>query len=171
MKNYFAYGSNLHPVRLEKRLGKVEFRGIGKLRATDIQFNKTGGDGSGKATIVESDDPEKSIWGAIYGITEKQEKRLDKFEALGKGYHKITVEPEMPSGDSISCITYQGMPEYVDEEAVPFGWYKKLVIVGAEYLNFPENYVRDLKRVESRTDPNRLRKRNNQQLIKRMYEQ
>lgn len=56
---YFAYGSNLHPIRLEDRLGKVKLYGIGKLNYTEIHFHKTGCDSSGKATIESSPEYSK----------------------------------------------------------------------------------------------------------------
>lgn len=168
--NYFAYGSNLHPIRLEDRLGPVEFMGIGTLKFTDLTFNKVGGDGSGKATILTTSNPASRVLGAVYSLSKKQEKLLDGFESLGKGYHKSFVEVEMDNVQEMSCFTYEGMPEYVDDSSLPFHWYKKLVVMGGEFLNFPEDYIQFLKTIESVEDHDEKRKQVNQRLIKLMQE-
>lgn len=168
MNLYFAYGSNLHPVRLENRLGPAPLKGIGTLGNMEIHFQKTGGDGSGKATIQECADPQKKVWGAIYKLNEKQEKLLDKFESLGAGYNKIYVDVQLESGEEVFCMTYQGMEEYVNPASHPFHWYKQLVIQGSEYLGFPEDYIEDIKQVPSVTDTNQKRVSANKRLIKIM---
>lgn len=170
VNQYFAYGSNLHPIRLADRLGQAELLGKGKLHSTEIHFHKLGSDGSGKATIQSTLDPEKIVWGALYQLSKKQEKLLDKFESLGAGYHKIYVDVEMESGETIPCFTYEGMTEYVDYTSLPFHWYKQLVILGSQHLNFPQDYIEFLEGVPSEADPNSKRADTNQRLIKLMEE-
>lgn len=167
---YFAYGSNLHPIRLENRLGPVKFFGKAKIHATEVHFHKLGSDGSGKATIQSSSDPQKVVWGAVYDLSKKQEKLLDKFESLGAGYNKIYIDVEMENGDNKACFTYKGMAEYVDYTSLPFHWYKKFVVLGSEYLNFPQNYIELLEDIQSEKDPNEKRVVTNQRLIKLMKE-
>ena len=53
--NYFAYGSNMFTYRLEKRVGRVEIIGIGKLSKHSLLFNKVSTDGSLKANITPND--------------------------------------------------------------------------------------------------------------------
>lgn len=168
MNYYFAYGSNLHPIRLEDRLGKVSFRGIGKLDYTEIHFHKTGSDGSGKATIESTADHRKYVLGAIYDISKTQEKLLDKFESLGAGYNKLIVEAELKNGDKVTCFTYQGMREYIDYNSLPFHWYKQLVMQGGRFLNFPPEYIEFIKNVDSVADQNVKRVEVNERLIKLM---
>ncbi|MDR9416510.1 MAG: gamma-glutamylcyclotransferase family protein [Gracilimonas sp.] len=170
MNLYFAYGSNLHPIRLEERLGKTPYMGKGKLHSTEIHFHKTGSDGSGKATIQSSNDLDSVVWGAVYNLSQKQEKILDKFESLGAGYNKLFVDVEFENGETRTCFTYQGMTDYVDFDNLPFHWYKQLVIAGAEYLKFPQNYLSYLLNVESVEDPNSKRASVNQRLLKLMDE-
>ncbi|MAO66355.1 MAG: gamma-glutamylcyclotransferase [Balneola sp.] len=168
--HYFAYGSNLHPIRLESRLGQVDFFGKGKLKSTEIHFHKRGSDGSGKATIQSTSDQDKIAWGAVYELSKKQEKLLDKFESLGAGYHKTYVDVEMENGNIAPCFTYEGMTEYVDFNSLPFHWYKQLVIEGSRYLKFPENYIDFLENIPSEADPNDKRVSTNRRLIKLMKE-
>lgn len=165
---YFAYGSNLHPIRLEDRLGKVGFHGIGKLSYTEIHFHKTGSDGSGKATIESSSDRSKYVLGAMYELSKRQEKLLDKFESLGAGYNKLIVEVELERGEEITCFTYQGMREYVDYTSQPFHWYKQLVAQGSRFLGFPPEYTHFIENIDSIADQNKKRVKTNERLIKLM---
>lgn len=165
---YFAYGSNLHPIRIEDRLGKVDFHGIGKLYYTEIHFHKTGGDGSGKATIESSTERSKYVLGAVYELSKAQEKLLDKFESLGAGYNKMVVEVEMENEETIPCFTYQGMREYVDYTSLPFHWYKQLVVQGSRFLDFPEDYIDFIENIESIADQDPKRVEVNERLIKLM---
>ncbi|MBD3617240.1 MAG: gamma-glutamylcyclotransferase [Gracilimonas sp.] len=165
---YFAYGSNLHPIRLEDRLGKVDFHGIGKLSYTEIHFHKTGSDGSGKATIESSSERSKYVLGAMYELSKSQEKLLDKFESLGFGYNKLIVEVELEKGEEITCFTYQGMREYVDYTCQPFHWYKQLVAQGSRFLGFPSEYTNFIENIDSIADLNKKRVNTNERLIKLM---
>ncbi|MDR9417714.1 gamma-glutamylcyclotransferase family protein [Gracilimonas sp.] len=170
MNLYFAYGSNLHQIRLESRLGEADFLGKGKLHSSEIHFHKLGGDGSGKATVQSSSDPQNVVWGAVYDLSKSQENLLDKYESLGAGYHKTQIEIEMKNGGKVPCFNYEGMREYVDYTSLPFHWYKKLVVLGSLHLKFPDKYVEFLKSIQSEKDSNPKRVATNQRLIKLMEE-
>jgi len=49
--NYLAYGCNLHPVRLQKRVPSAVFTGMVELHGRILSFSKRSVDGSGKCTI------------------------------------------------------------------------------------------------------------------------
>ncbi|MEX2604918.1 MAG: gamma-glutamylcyclotransferase family protein [Gracilimonas sp.] len=168
MDYYYAYGSNLHPVRVEDRLGSVKLYSTGRLHSAEIQFNKTGGDGSGKGTIKWVNNPSQCIYGAVYKISEEQERLLDGFESLGKGYKKIYLDVISENETPINCFTYQGMEQYIDDASIPFDWYKKLVVLGAEFLGFPKEYIRELKKTKSISDSNNDRLTLNSLLIERI---
>ncbi len=170
MNYYFAYGSNLHPIRIQERLGWVELYSTGQLEYAELLFNKAARDGSGKGNIRLTEEAAQKVYGAVYTISKKQERRLDKFEALGRGYQKIDREIVLDNGNRISCFTYQAMPKYTDNTSVPYEWYKNLVVVGAEFLGFPEDYVRDLKTTETIPDKNRKRSSRNDRLIEKMLQ-
>lgn len=165
---YFAYGSNLNPIRLEDRLGKVKLYGIEKLNYTEIHFHKTGGDGSEKATIESFPEYRKYVMGAVYELSKEQEKLLDKFEALGAGYNKMAVEVELENKYKIPCFTYQGMHEYADPTSLPFHWYKQLVVQGGRFLDFPPDYIECIENINSIADQNKKRVEVNERLIKLM---
>ena len=54
------------------------------------------------------------------------------------------------------------------ENHQPYHWYKDLVVLGAKYLKFPDSYISTIDSVESKEDPDKTRKAENDILIKRI---
>lgn len=149
MKSYLAYGSNLHPVRLQLRIASVKSRGIICLSGYKLVFNKIGVDGSAKCNIIKED---KSVaYCAVYEVTEMQIYSLDEFESSGRGYEKLRVTCRLDDR-SEDCFTYIAMPEYIDDHLLPFDWYKEMVVVGARYHRLPIEYIRNIEAVQAIKD-------------------
>jgi len=53
---YFAYGSNLHPLRLQARLSSAQLIGTTILPGYALKFHKLGHCLSGKCNIVRTND-------------------------------------------------------------------------------------------------------------------
>lgn len=145
--NYFAYGSNLHPVRLEDRIGSCNIIAVARLAGAELRFHKIGLDRSGKCDIVFQQNLSKDIWGVVYQISEKQKCRLDQYESLGQGYQILHTNVLTQQNQTINVFTYQAMPEFVDPSLRPFDWYHELVLLGAQFHRFPERYLDELKQV------------------------
>ena len=128
---YFAYGSNLHPNRLESRIGRSDRLGILKLNDYKLELDKLGTDGSAKCNI--SKKKSHFIYGALFGITPKQKSILDEFEA---GYSTSWMRDEKIG----RYFTYLANPPFCNS-SLPFHWYKILVVLGAGYHNFPQSYL------------------------------
>ena len=80
---YFAYGSNLHPVRLMERVPSAEFVGVIKQPRYRLAFHKKSRDGSGKCNILESDSELDQVFGVIYQLNPLHKNDLDRFEGNG----------------------------------------------------------------------------------------
>ncbi|MEQ9069772.1 MAG: gamma-glutamylcyclotransferase family protein [Gimesia chilikensis] len=152
--NYFAYGSNLHPARLEARIGRCQFQGIALLEQADLRFHKVGVDASGKCDITIDDTSAGGVWGAVYQITTEQKTELDRFESLGQGYEIREVDVLTHEQSLIRVFTYQAMAAFVDPALQPFDWYHELVLRGARFHGFPAEYLARLKLIERLTDSN-----------------
>ena len=82
---YAAYGSNLHPIRLQKRVPSATFVGTCLFPRYDLKFHKVSKkDGSGKCNAVPG---EKGIYLAIFEIDESERSILDRVEGLNNGYN------------------------------------------------------------------------------------
>jgi hypothetical protein len=150
--NYFAYGSNLHPARLEARIGRCQFQGIALLEQADLRFHKVGVDASGKCDITIDDTSAGGVWGAVYQITTEQKTELDRFESLGQGYEIREVDVLTYEQGLMRVFTYQAMTAFVDPALQPFDWYHELVLRGARFHGFPAEYLARLQLIERLTD-------------------
>jgi len=86
---YAAYGSNLHPVRLRKRVPSAELMGFAVVANWELRFHKRGSDGSGKCNIAAAAGD--SVCFAIFKIEPLERSLLDKVEGLGHGYDEPTL--------------------------------------------------------------------------------
>jgi gamma-glutamylcyclotransferase (GGCT)/AIG2-like uncharacterized protein YtfP len=139
---YFAYGSNLSPARMRERIAGAEPLGAARLVGFCLRLDKRGADGSGKANLGH--DASRSVWGALYRIDASEWPRLDAFEP---GYERIAVEVEW-QGAAQAAQTYRS--HRLTEHAVPFAWYKRLLVEGARAHALPEDWIRELESLPER---------------------
>ena len=145
---YFAYGSNLHPVRLTERVFSAELLGVVELSHYRLAFQKRGWDGSSKCNLVHTGKESDGIHGAIYQIDSGHKPALDVFEGKGNGYDDSQLTLEL-HGTDYSCFTYVAQTSHIADGLKPYHWYKNLVILGARHLQFPDAYVRWIESNES----------------------
>jgi len=153
---YFAYGSNLLPVRLTRRVASAQLIGVGHMTGRRLAFHKRGGDGSAKCDAPPTAGSGQRVHGALYALDDLGWEELDRFEGVGRGYVRQEVQVETGSG-VIPAVAYIAQPEYVDAVLAPFHWYKALVLEGARYHRFPAAYIRSIATVVSSPDPDRER--------------
>jgi len=158
--NYAAYGSNLHPLRLAKRLGEVKHLGTGRMDDFALRFHKRGNiDGSGKCNFIEHAG--SCVCLAIYRLPEKVIETLDALEGVGNGYEKT----EILSEDYGRCLIYRAEASHIDDDLAPFTWYKDLVLEGCRYHQFPDEYIETVANVPAIADPEHDRTRRYAELV------
>ncbi|MDX1571379.1 MAG: gamma-glutamylcyclotransferase family protein [Xanthomonadales bacterium] len=155
---YLAYGSNLHPLRLTRRLPKARLIGVTALERHRISYGKVGSDRSGKCTIHAVDD--EQVYGALYQVSALCRRRLDIIEG---GYRRIEVKIDL-AGKPERAFTYVALPSKTNEAMRPFAWYRDLVIAGARFHGFPESYLEALAAIETIPDPDSKRRISNGRL-------
>ncbi len=167
MLYYFAYGSNLHPVRLLERVPSAQLLGVIELGHHRLAFQKRGSDESGKCNLVQTGRESDGVYGAIYQIDSPHKQALDTFEGNGDGYldDHLTVELH---GQEYRCFTYFAQQSYIDNGLKPYHWYKNLVVLGAKHLQFPDVYVRSIELIESVEDPDEARREHHNLLIEKI---
>ena len=149
---YAAYGSNLHPFRLQQRSPSARLIGTGAIAHHTLRFHKRGyRDFSGKCNLIEQ--PNSTAYVAIYDIPKHEIALLDKAEGAGAGYDR-TVLTVNKFGD---CIIYLATAAHIDDTLLPFSWYKELVLVGCKQLRFPNDYIQKILAVESILDSDKDR--------------
>lgn len=167
MLHYFAYGSNLHPVRLVERVPSARFVGTVELTHHDLLFHKKSHDGSGKCNLLRTGAESDRVHGAIYALDPEHKVLLDRHEGKGSGYMDNPLKVQH-QGMDYSCFTYLAQPSYIVDHLQPYHWYKKLVLLGALYCQFPHSYVAAIESVKSIDDPDDSRRKEHDVLIKKI---
>lgn len=155
---YAAYGSNLHPARLNQRVPSTCLIGTSRVPGFELLFHKRSIDGSAKCNVVEA---ESEIYVAVYEVRLDEKRLLDNVEGLGIGYDELRMS--VPGvGD---CWTYTAAQSHIDAKLVPYDWYKALVILGCEYNAFPGDYVQCVRGISERRDHDTQRRERNMELV------
>jgi gamma-glutamylcyclotransferase (GGCT)/AIG2-like uncharacterized protein YtfP len=157
---YFAYGSNLHPLRLQERVPSAKVLGAVTVTGRRLTFSKRGGDSSGKCDIPETGSKREVVYGVLYTMAAEQKAWLDKIEGKGFGYREAPIRLRL-NGTFYTAFTYLAQPEHIDHSLAPYGWYKHLVLEGARYHSMPKQYVERLESIASIPDPDIVRNAEN----------
>ncbi|HEX9654104.1 MAG TPA: gamma-glutamylcyclotransferase family protein [bacterium] len=170
---YFAYGSNMLEARLKhsSRAPSASCIGAGMLRGYRIRFHKIGKDGSGKCNAQATDNLDDVVYGVVYHIADRDTSVLDEKEDVPRGgYSRKQVDIVMLDDYSESPVDcYFANPKFIDDNLLPFEWYKALVIAGALEHDLPEEYVRLLREYPSIEDSDRERSQNALHLLGPWY--
>lgn len=164
---YFAYGSNLHPIRLVERVASAKLIGVTSLQEYSLAFHKKSTDGSAKCNIHASNRSLNRVHGALYSLNAEHKGLLDEYEGKGYGYtdNIITIKY---SGRQYEAFTYTAQPSYIVDNLKPYDWYKQLVLLGAQYLEFPDDYISSIQLIRPMEDPDLARREEHEELIERI---
>ena len=159
---YFAYGSNLHPARLQARIPSAELIDTAYLPGYSLRFHKRGGDGSAKCDAWQEQVQDIALPGAVYQMAAAHKSTLDEIE--GPGYRVDYVRIECQS-KSLEAFCYISEPDYVDQSLQPFCWYKELVYRGAKYHDFCQAHLQSIVVVPEKQDQDLERLQRNQRIL------
>jgi len=165
--HYFAYGSNLHPTRLERRIGRCSTGVTAFLYGVRLTFAKRGLDGSGKCDLEITGFQSDRVVGVLYRVSSRQRQMLEDWEATTCGYMAMLTSVQCDD-KAVNAFTYKARKEYIDNSLLPFDWYKRYVVMGASYFDFPEDYIRSLKQQPSVPDNDPSREKENGMLVSEM---
>ena len=155
---YLAYGSNLHPERLRRRVPSAELQDRVCLPGWRLTFHKRGYDGSGKGHMVATGLATDQVWCAVYTFPARERGPLDEAER-GYGITDLTLP------DGSQAFTYLALPERIDTAAVPYDWYRDLIVAGARFLDLPGAYISAIESHGAIPDPDAARDADNRRLL------
>ena len=156
-------------MRLLERVPSTNLLGVAELDKHRLAFHKKSQDGSSKCNLVHTGEESDGVYGAIYQMDSAHKQALDSFEGNGNGYHDSQLTVEL-HGKEHSCFTYFAQSSHIDDGLKPYHWYKDLVVLGAQHLQFPNAYVRSIELIESVEDSDEIRRIQHQRLIERILE-
>ncbi len=134
--NYFAYGSNMDPVRMKERGVNFSNRCAAHLSCYHLEFNKVAQRNSreGKANIVVDDSG--LVEGALYNIDMTSLPTLDEKEGYPEHYLKIPIKVTLPSdGQEVCAITYIANPDKIKDDLKPSRKYMSHLLAGKDILS------------------------------------
>lgn len=125
---------------------------VARLDGHELRCHKRSNtDGSGKFSVVPSRS-DAVVSGALFSIPEDEKHRLDGAEGLGYGYDERAVAV-MTSSGTRKAFTYVAAASHVDNDLIPFTWYRDLAAEGAASLGLSAAHVAFLRGFPSRPDP------------------
>lgn len=158
----FAYGSNMLIRRLQERAPSARPVATGVLRGHALRWHKVGRDRSGKCDIFATGNDHDAVHGVVYRLSMRDKPALDAAEGLGAGYDEKEVGIDTAEGTVQAYVYYA---THIDPAAVPFDWYKALVVAGAQQHSLPVAYVEKLMAIPAAADPDAARSAQHQRLI------
>ncbi|MFU8895231.1 MAG: gamma-glutamylcyclotransferase family protein [Gammaproteobacteria bacterium] len=146
---YFAYGANVHPGWLRRRIPTAQLVGAGSLPGYCLAFRKRGRDGAARSDACASDVPGAALPGAVYRLRERE---LAQLGAAGAGYRAMAVRVTA-GGGPMQAMTWVAAPAEIAVGLLPWDWYVALIRAGAELLDLPVAHRRWLDSVQTAADP------------------
>lgn len=150
---YFAYGANVHPGWLRRRVPEAKLIGAGLLPGYKLAFRKRGRDGAARSDACPSAEPGAALPGALYALPAGGFARLG---AAGAGYHAEQVVVETAAGPQ-QALTWRADPAELVTGVRPWDWYVALIRAGGVMLALPEAHLRWLEQAPVAVDPDRER--------------
>lgn len=124
------------PDVITKRVGEVEFIGIGKLNDYRLTFNRQGTfRQGGVASVVPVED--SFVYGIVWKLDEKQIRTLDAIEnmaAYGRHTHTIDIK----GAGLRECHCYITYPK---GDFIPSRAYLDIITNAAKYHALPDDYI------------------------------
>lgn len=97
---YIAYGSNMDEVQMKDRCPGAELVGIGTIRRAQLDFYL-------HATVTGIDDPAATVPVAVWKITDRDERSLDRYEGVrGHYYYRDTAKALLNNGIEVEGLIY-----------------------------------------------------------------
>lgn len=161
---YFAYGSNLHPHRLRQRVPSCTTIGAATLFGHSLRYHKVGRDDSGKCNVWHTGEASDRVIGVVYEMLAEERPLLDAAEGLGHGYE--LTEQRVFGEIEHEVFFYVAQPAHIDDDMLPWCWYRDLVLHGARAHGLPADYVASLERAPFKPDPDRERRELHQRILR-----
>lgn len=152
---YFAYGSNMLTKWLRRRISSAKHLKTIRVPKYRLRFHKKSIDCSGKCNIIWTGSDRDVVHGVLYDVDDRQISCLDQYE--GRDYKRCKISVLLDQTKT-EVSTYFAVKEKIDDALVPYGWYYKLVLSGAEQHGLPIDYIAGLRAVPFTHDPKPDRK-------------
>lgn len=154
MMLYFAYGSNINWEQIKNRCPSAQFVCTAVLKDYRLAFTRSSKTRQcGVADVIN--EPGQVVWGVIYKISNDDVVKLD----LSEGFRPDRRREENSYVREELCVYKEGNEEkpvlvsiYIANKQkkppLPNDNYKQLILNGAKYWHFPEEYIRFIEQIK-----------------------
>ncbi|HFK5562528.1 TPA: TrlF family AAA-like ATPase [Elizabethkingia anophelis] len=160
----FAYGSNMNLDRLKERVPSANKLLNVFIKGYTIKCNKISTDGSSKANIIKTSNDDDIVWGVIFDIDNSEKSNLDEYE---QGYNDSILSFLDSENNPHEAQVYIADESAVNEELLPYDWYKEYIVSGAKENNLPKEYIEKLEAIKFIEDSNIERRDKNLSILKK----
>jgi hypothetical protein len=101
MSIYFAYGSNMDPLHMSKRVPGAEVIGPGRLEGFRLAFNVYSTEWEGGAANLELDE-DAHVWGVLWEVPDEQLAGLDAYQGHPTFFRREDVSAVGAAGPVIA---------------------------------------------------------------------
>ena len=144
--------------RLKIRVPSAKSISHGILKGHKLVFHKKSKDNSSKCDALKTNKVAEMVHGVLFDIDESDIESLNTAEGLGYGYEKNIIKVHKPDNAIVEAFTY--IATDIDSSLLPYAWYKYHVIHSAVEHRLPVDYIAKIDEVETITDPDYVRARN-----------
>ncbi len=129
---YFAYGSNMNPARMTRRVGEFTIIGLGILDGYELVFNKKakGKKGIGYANVEHVIG--QKVEGVLYQFDAIE--KLDQYEGYPDHYDREMLTVLSDKG-KMEAWVYKAKHHQVGQELLPSPDYLKHILKGKPFLS------------------------------------
>lgn len=141
-KNYIAYGSNLNLAQMAVRCPDARAIGTAQLEGWRLMFK---GSKTGSFLTIEKDEGSQ-VPVAIWSVSEKDEKKLDRYEGYPGFYFKQNLEVEVKDIETGEIRKEEAFVYIMREErayGIPSEYYMRVCQEGYEDFGFDEKYIKE----------------------------
>ncbi len=132
---YFAYGSNMNPLRVEQRQMGFDSADAGRLTHFRLRFNKRSVKypGAASANVVAHADAVTE--GVVYRLTHPaQIEMMDPYEGYPVRYDRRPLPIQLIEG-VVQAWVYIANEDHIQEGLAPTRWYLEHLLAGEPYLS------------------------------------
>lgn len=154
----FAYGSNMNLDRLKERVPSANKLLNVFIKGYTIKCNKISTDGSSKANIIKTDNDDNIVWGVIFEIDDSEKSNLDEYE---QGYNDSILSFLDSENSPHEAQVYIAEESAINDDLLPYDWYKEYIVSGAKENDLPQEYVEKLEAINFIEDTDTERRNKN----------
>lgn len=154
----FAYASNMDVDEFSKTVPSAKKLAVAKLPGYSFAFNKTAGDGSSKANIVVSTEPDAHVWGVLIEYNDHEKGNFFNPTGWSSDFELPTVNCIDINGEMYQAEAFVALPHAINDFTLPYDWYQAKIIKLARKEGLPEDYITAISLMPHKVDPDEKRR-------------